>query len=416
MSVLADAPEPASDVVSFLGGLPDGSKDRPFPCKDSETLSIVLTALFLDVRFNLRNRRTEWLGLGVLDQDEWVATSDRKLASLREQIAREFYVDTREGPKPLAWGREAFHDTLNALLHYRERDPFLDYLDGLPEWDGFARLEGMLCNMFKVAWSPLAEWASQFIFLGAVQRTYEPGCKLDEIPVLIGPQGIGKSALLREAVPPDIPDLHGDGLRWDAPIKEQVEAVLGRLIVEVGEMAGRRRADIEQVKGFITRQDDGHVRLAYARSPESLPRRFILVATTNDESDLPNDPTGNRRFVPIVLRDGVNVEAWMAEAREQLWAEALHLYGQGRRANLPRELFEAQRERAELHRDRDDLIEDAIANLPDGGPYRLAQIIKMLDEAARGLPQKRITCALRNGGWNDKRTNKERLWTREGDR
>ena len=416
MSVLADAPEPASDVVSFLGGLPDGSKDRPFPCKDSETLSIVLTALFLDVRFNLRNRRTEWLGLGVLDQDEWVATSDRKLASLREQIAREFYVDTREGPKPLAWGREAFHDTLNALLHYRERDPFLDYLDGLPEWDGFARLEGMLCNMFKVAWSPLVEWASQFIFLGAVQRTYEPGCKLDEIPVLIGPQGIGKSALLREAVPPDIPDLHGDGLRWDAPIKEQVEAVLGRLIVEVGEMAGRRRADIEQVKGFITRQDDGHVRLAYARSPESLPRRFILVATTNNESDLPNDPTGNRRFVPIVLRDGVNVEAWMAEAREQLWAEALHLYGQGRRANLPRELFEAQRERAELHRDRDDLIEDAIADLPDGGPYRLAQIIEMLDEAARGLPQKRITGALRNGGWNDTRTNKERLWTREGDR
>ena len=416
MSVLADAPEPASDVVSFLGGLPDGSKDRPFPCKDSETLSIVLTALFLDVRFNLRNRRTEWLGLGVLDQDEWVATSDRKLASLREQIAREFYVDTREGPKPLAWGREAFHDTLNALLHYRERDPFLDYLDGLPEWDGFARLEGTLCNMFKVAWSPLAEWASQFIFLGAVQRTYEPGCKLDEIPVLIGPQGIGKSALLREAVPPDIPDLHGDGLRWDAPIKEQVEAVLGRLIVEVGEMAGRRRADIEHVKSFVTRQDDGHVRLAYARSPESLPRRFILVATTNNESDLPNDPTGNRRFVPIVLRDGVNVEAWMAEAREQLWAEALHLYGQGRRANLPRELFEAQRERAELHRDRDDLIEDAIANLPDGGPYRLAQIIKMLDEAARGLPQKRITRALRIGGWKDKRTNKKRLWTREGDR
>ena len=72
MSVLADAPEPASGVMSFPGGPPDGSKERPFPCKDSETLSIVLTALFLDVRFNLRNRRSEWLGLGVLDQDEWV--------------------------------------------------------------------------------------------------------------------------------------------------------------------------------------------------------------------------------------------------------------------------------------------------------------------------------------------------------
>ena len=416
MSVLADAPKPASDVVPFPGGPPDGTKDRPFHRKDSESLSSVLTTLHLDVRFNLRNRRSEWLGLGVLDQDNWAAISDRKLASMREQIARQFFVDTRDGPKPLSWGRDAFHETLKALLYYRERDPFLDYLEELPEWDGFARLEGTLCNMFKVVWSPLAEWASQFIFLGAVQRTYEPGCKLDEIPVLIGPQGIGKSALLREAVPPDIPDLHGDGLRWDSPIKEQVEAVLGRLIVEVGEMAGRRRADIEHVKSFITRQDDGHVRLAYARSPEPLPRRFILVGTTNDESDLPNDPTGNRRFVPIVLREGVNVEAWMAEIREQLWAEALHLYREGRRANLPRELFGFQRESVELHRDRDDLIEDAIADLLDDGPFSLEQIVQMLGEAARGVPQDRIVRALRNGGWRRKRTSKKRQWLRKRDR
>ena len=125
---------------------------------------------------------------------------------MREEIARQFYIRTREGPKPLAWGREAFHDSLSALLHYRERDPFLDYLDELPLWDGLARVEGLLCNMFGAAWSPLAEWASLFMFLGVVQRTFEPGCKLDEIPVLIGPQGIGKSALPRNAVPPDIPE------------------------------------------------------------------------------------------------------------------------------------------------------------------------------------------------------------------
>ena len=303
------------EVLPFTGGPPDGSKERPFLRKDSEALSSVLTALCVDVRFNLRNRRTEWMGLGLLDHDGWVSLSDRKLAAMREEIARQFYIRTREGPKPLAWGREAFHDTLSALLHYRERDPFLDYLDELPLWDGLARVEGLLCNMFGAAWSPLAEWASLFMFLGVVQRTFEPGCKLDEIPVLIGPQGIGKSALPRNAVPPDIPDLYGDGLRWDAPSKEQVEAVLGRAIVEVSEMGERRKADIEHIKSFVTRQNDGHVRLAYARCPESLPSRFILVATTNDESDLPNDPTGNRRFVPIVLREGTNVEAWMAEER-----------------------------------------------------------------------------------------------------
>ena len=419
MDTLAEerAPDDPAKVLAFPGGPPDGSKDNPFHRRDSEALEVVLTALFMDVRFNVRNRRTEWKGLTIRDEDDWVSISDRKLASMREQIARQFYVHTKDGPKPLAWGREAFHDTLNALLQYRERDPFLDYLEGLPEWDGFARLEGTLCNMFKAAWSPLAEWASQFIFLGAVQRTYEPGCKEDEVPVLIGDQGIGKSALLREAVPPDIPDLHGDGLRWDAPSKEQVEAVLGRAIVEVSEMGGRRRADIEHIKSFVTRQNDGHVRLAYARSPESLPRRFVLVATTNDDSDLPNDPTGNRRFVPIVLRDGVNVEAWMAEVREQLWAEALHMYRAGRRANLPRELFDAQRTRAELHRDRDDLIEDAIANnLPEEGRYRLAHIMEMLGDAARGMPQQRVTRALRNAGWRSVRTKAERLWTCEGDR
>ena len=190
------------EVLPFTGGPPDGSKERPFLRKDSEALSSVLTALCVDVRFNLRNRRTEWMGLGLLDHDGWVSLSDRKLAAMREEIARQFYIRTREGPKPLAWGREAFHDTLSALLHYRERDPFLDYLDELPLWDGLARVEGLLCNMFGAAWSPLAEWASLFMFLGVVQRTFEPGCKLDEIPVLIGPQGIGKSALPRNGVAP----------------------------------------------------------------------------------------------------------------------------------------------------------------------------------------------------------------------
>ena len=406
------------EVLQFTGGPPDGSRERPFTRRDSEALSAILTEFYINVRFNLRTRRTEWEGLGVLDQeDTWVAMSDRKLAELRERIARQFFLHTREGPKPMHWGREAFHDTLNALLYYRERDPFADWLGELPAWDGFARIEGLLCNMFAAPWSPLAEWASQYIFLGAIQRTMEPGCKLDEIPVLIGPQGIGKSALLREVVPPDVPDLYGDGLRWDARDREQVEAVLGRLIVEVPEMGGRRKAEIEHMKALITRQDDGVIRLAYARSPEPLPRRFILVATTNNETDLPNDPTGNRRFVPIVLPKGCHVEVEIAEAREQLWAEALHMYQCGRRANLSRELFAMQRECTERHRDRDELLEDAIEDRLDDGPYRLARIVEMLGESADGITQHRLGRALRNAGWEMRRTKRdgkvERFWSRE---
>ena len=407
-------PEPGT-VVPFPNGPPDGSKDRPFPRRDSEALSIVLTEFYMDVRFNLRSRRIEWQGLGVHDDAEWHAANRRVLANLRERIARQYYVRTKEGPKPLYWGRDAFTDTLDALVRHREIDPLVDWLDGLPEWDGEDRLRLLLNALFDVPGDALSMWASRFIVLGVIQRTLEPGCKLDEIPVLIGPQGIDKSALLRAILPPEMPDLHGDGLRWDARDKELVEAVLGRAIVEASEMAGRRRAEIEHVKGFITRQDDGHVRLAYATNAEPLPRRFIMVATTNNETDLPNDPSGNRRFVPIPATSNLtgSIEEFIDRNREQLWAEGMANYADGYRANLPRDLHRAQRERAEEHRDRDDVIEDAIESLLDDGPYRLARIVEMLDAAAKGMPESRVVRALRNAGWTRRRTKSVRLWTRE---
>ncbi|MDD9994106.1 MAG: hypothetical protein OXP75_20090, partial [Rhodospirillales bacterium] len=377
MSVPDAAPDDGGPVVDFprLGAL-----ERPFAAKDSEALRDVLVDFAIDVQFNVRTRRIEWFGFADFEREEiWRPMTDRKLADLRERIARQYFVQTPGGVRPLKWGRDAFHDTLNALVYYRERDPFMDWLDQLPPWDGHQRLEGMLCNMFNVAWSGLAEWASQYIFLGAVQRTYEPGSKLDECVVLIGDQGRGKSALLREAVPSGIPGLYGDGLRWDARDKEQVEAVLGRAIVEVPEMGGRRKAEIEHMKAFISRQDDGAVRLPYARTPEPLERRFIIVATTNDANDLPNDATGLRRFVPIVLNTGCDVESWMAAERENLWAEALAMYRAGRRANLPRDMHDRQREAAEEHRDKDELLEDAVAGLHGDGPFTLSAIANLLD-------------------------------------
>ena len=407
----ASQPEDAGKVVAFPAL---GSYENPFPRRDSEALREVLVDFVIDCQFNVRTRRIEWTGLGPFDDDErWKPITDRKLAEMRERIARQYWWKSKVGPKPLSWGRDAFNDALNALVYLRERDPFMDWLGALPPWDGYERLEGALCNMFSCAWSPLAEWASAFIFLGAVQRTYEPGCKLDEIPVLIGEQGLGKSALLREAVPPDLADLYGDGLRWDSRDKEQVESVLGRLICEVPEMGGRRKAEIDHMKALITRQDDGVIRLAYARTPEPLPRRFIIVATTNNPHDLPNDETGNRRFVPIVLNKGCDVETLMAEQRENLWAEALAMYHAGRRANLPRDLYGMQRQETEAHRDRDDVLEDCIAALHTSGPDKLSTIVALIGEPARNATPRRVAVALRNCGWTTTRTRAERLWVRE---
>ena len=118
--------------------------------------------------------------------------------------------------------------------------------------------------------------------------------------MLIGEQGIGKSAFLKSMLQPEMPDLFSDGLRFDAFPEKQLEAVRGRVVVEVSEMAGRSRADIEAMKAFVSRQDDGHVRRPYARHTEPQPRRFVMCGTINVLTDLPNDPAGNRRFVPVV--------------------------------------------------------------------------------------------------------------------
>ena len=392
-----------------------GSFERPFPRRTADALSTVLTDLCMDVRFNLRSRRIEWRGLTALDDGEWHAVNRRALADLRERIARQYFVKTKEGPKPLSWGRDSFADALDALVHHREVDPLIDWLESLPAWDGVARLNLML-HCLDVPDDELSTWASRYLVLGVIQRTYEPGCKLDEIPVIIGEQGIGKGAVLRAILPPEMPELHGDGLRWDGRDKEQVEATLGRAIVEVSEMGGRRRAEIEHIKSFITRQDDGHVRLSYATGTEPLPRRFIIAGTTNEVADLPNDPSGNRRFVPIPAAGNLvgRIETFFAHHREMLWAEGLALYADGHRANLPRALHAAQRERAELHRDRDDVLEDAVDALYGNGPHKMSAIVELIGEPARGASTRRVAIALKNAGWTMKRTKKDRLWSRKG--
>ena len=151
------------------------------------------------------------------------------------------------------------------------------------------------------------------------------------------------------------------------------------------------RAEIERIKSFISRQDDGSVRLPYARNSEPLPRRFILCGTTNRDDDLPNDPTGNRRLVSIVLKHGTDVEAYFADGvREQLWAEALYrVREKGERANLPRDLMRMQAERAEQHRERDDAIEDAVSNLPKE-PMTMGKVMDELPDRFKNYKQQRI--------------------------
>ena len=111
-------------------------------------------------------------------------------------------------------------------------------------------------------------------------------------------------------------------------------------------MAGSTRAERESLKAFLSRADDGSVRLAFRRNPETMLRRCVMAGTSNDPHCLPADPAGNRRFVALTVRadpDGAaGVRLYLTNFREQLWAEALHRYREGEPAYLPSDLVEAQ--------------------------------------------------------------------------
>ena len=259
-----------------------------------------------------------------------IPTNDRTVAKLITTIAKRFSYSVKRGESPLKYGRDNWNLNFSALLKDREVDPFILWLEALPQWDRTERIDKYLIEVFKTGDSAIARWVSQFLLLGPIQRGYKPGSKLDEMPVFWGAQGIGKSALLRSLLPPEHDSWFCDSLNLTGDTKTRAETLQGRVLVEVSEMTGARQADLENLKTFISQQDDGTVRFAYRRDPETMLRRCILAGTSNNESMLPNDPSGLRRFFPLRLNAPKHAtEPYIAEQREQLWAEALIRYRKG---------------------------------------------------------------------------------------
>ena len=128
-------------------------------------------------------------------------------------MASNFVYEKKNVTAPLAFGRDSWTDIWNNALFDVEVDPFKVRLLEGETWDGVGRVRACLSVFFEIEdYDVLAEWVSQFLFLGPITRAFRPGTKLDETPVLIGKGGIGKSTALRYILPQDIPGLFSDGL------------------------------------------------------------------------------------------------------------------------------------------------------------------------------------------------------------
>lgn len=220
--------------------------------------------------------------------------------------------------------------------------PIREYLDRLV-WDGRPRCSRLLPRYFGAADTDLNAKLGRCFLLAAVARVYAPGCKVDNVLILVGEQGAKKSTGLRCLAVNDA---------WfsDSIIaigsKDAYQSLLGKWIIEFAELDSIARKDESTIKAFLTSTSD-HYRPSYGRNDVDLPRRCVFVGSTNKPEFL-SDPTGSRRFWPV--RAGrVDLDAILAD-RDHLWAEAARAYRGGERWWLDTEGEAALSEASEEYR------------------------------------------------------------------
>ena len=235
---------------------------------------------------------------------------------------------------------------LRILFQERSYNPLVEIVDGI-EWDGEPRCEHFLTKWGNVEDSPYTREVSRLIFAGGIHRLYEPGCKFEDVPILMGDQGCGKSTLIRYLAIND--DYFGELKIMEG--QQAIEDLSGKWIMEIPEMSAFTKAkDQEAIKAFVSRQRDSY-RKPYDRNTTELYRRCTFVATSNDRNPLV-DKTGNRRWYPVEVRsNGYDIFDREEEIREyilQCWGEAReHLHRKSMKPFADRKLLDAYQEAQE---------------------------------------------------------------------
>lgn len=254
-------------------------------------------------------------------------------------------------------GKDKIKDAKDAVFTRNRVHPIRDYLNGLT-WDGVPRLDTLIVDYLGAADTVLNRAMTRKHFAAAVARVMNPGCKYDYCLIITGAEGIGKSTLFAVM-----------GGEWfnDSLVtmegKNGMEQARGGWVIELPELGSIKRSDVEQVKAYISRQDDTY-RPAYGTVVEKHPRQCIFCGTTNETYFLKGD-TGNRRFWVMAANPDVrkhnDVKADLMAERDQIWAEAVEVWRKGEKLYLPKELeIEARQRQAEYNDEADDPMKDML--------------------------------------------------------
>jgi hypothetical protein len=278
-------------------------------------------------------------------------------------------------------------DTLRDLVHYVAQahgvDTAQSWLDTL-KWDGTRRLERVLPTYFGAEDSPYTRAIGLYLFTALAGRIITPGVKADMVPTAVGAQGLLKSSTVAAISPISEAFLELDLSEKEADLSRKMR---GRLVVEMGELVGMRKKEVEAFKQWIVRREETWTP-KFKEYTVRYARRCVFFATTNSNQFLTDD-TGNRRWLPFIT--GTCDPKAMERDRDQLWAEGAELY---RREGV---VFQAAEELArEVHADfvEEDSWLDAIDNWLNQPPA----VMSKGDESRAPLEVGRTTIAEVLGG------------------
>lgn len=325
----------------------------------SESLTNFVTILRYDQRLHEIAYNEHSCGISIRDAEllPWEQLkpgwSDADLASLTAYLDRVYHI----------FSPSKLKNALLTITAERSFHPIKEYLEGLPAWDGKKRLETLLIDYLGAEDSSYVRAVTRKTLVAAVARVYEPGIKFDTVLVLSGPQGIGKSMFFAK--------LGGVGFSDSLTISDMrdktgAEKLQGFWIMEIGEMNGIKKVEVETVKSFASRQDD-KFRVAYGTVVESHPRQCVICGTSNSQHFL-RDVTGNRRFWPVQVTGECEKHPWNMDKAllEQIWSEALTLYNTGEELILKgtdAEMAAEKQQEALENDDREGLVREYLDKL-----------------------------------------------------
>ena len=291
---------------------------------------------------------------------------------------------------------------VQAAARHNPFHPVRDYFDALA-WDGMSRLDTWLVTYFHAEDNEYVRAIGPRYLISSVARIFQPGCKVDQVLVLEGPQGKLKSEALRTLVKND--SWFTDRLSHVAS-KDAALEIAGVQLVEIAEMDALTKATSSATKSFLTRRRD-RFRPPYGKHPISLPRQCVFAATINPTAGgYLKDPTGARRFWAVACRGMIDRDG-LENVRDQLWGEAVHRFRAGEAWWLETPELEALATAEQTARFVVDAWEEPIldwlGDRTDVGIFEALEALGLAPEHWTQSAQKRIVGILTRMGFTKRR-------------